>query len=457
MKALGASHFNFFVSRQRESSHEFRFLLHQKRVAYGVVLFRANLAISSASSSQKNLGNKAIQTVSLDQPKTVRVRFKLHKQCAFGQQFLVVGDDPNLGLWDPSSGVPLNWSEGHVWTAEVDVPCSKVVSYKFILEEIDGTISWQPGPDRFLETWDTAKTISVSEDWDSPDFQNVVEEETIVVDDLNESTFIAANWDQTSDVGEEEVDANVSSLLIAEDLNRGVVEEGNNVMKEELDVNECTSGHSDEPSMLMVAENITEEQDSSVAGEEEEETMLGDHGRMATNGSDSSTLKHETRLDIVEGFPVLVPGLATFPPEEVAAEEAEAEAKASSIVRSTTAVSDEIAEVTTTVFDEIEDSTYPKQKNNITVEDTATESDEIEDSSDLNPRNNNTVEDTTTESVETEGATTKLEIRVSAAQHHAEASEVTVVEEKLRLNNDRQWGRRALHKFLANLGFMQRN
>lgn len=54
-----------------------------------------------------------------DQPKTVRVKFKLHKECAFGQHFLIVGDDPVFGLWDPSDGAPLDWSDGHVWTAEV--------------------------------------------------------------------------------------------------------------------------------------------------------------------------------------------------------------------------------------------------------------------------------------------------------------------------------------------------
>jgi len=50
--------------------------------------------------------------------KTVRVKFVLKKRCAFGQQFLVVGDDPALGLWDPSKATALDWSEDHVWTAK---------------------------------------------------------------------------------------------------------------------------------------------------------------------------------------------------------------------------------------------------------------------------------------------------------------------------------------------------
>jgi len=56
-------------------------------------------------------------TVPVPEDRTVRVKFVLRKQCAFGQQFLVVGDDAALGLWDPAKAIALNWSEGHVWTA----------------------------------------------------------------------------------------------------------------------------------------------------------------------------------------------------------------------------------------------------------------------------------------------------------------------------------------------------
>ncbi|KAG6435759.1 hypothetical protein SASPL_100634 [Salvia splendens] len=374
--------------------------------------------------------SEAILTVSSDQPKTVRVRFKLHKQCAFGQQFLVVGDDPNLGLWDPSEGVPLNWSEGHVWTAEVDVPCGKVISYKFVLEEMAGAVMWQPGPDRVLETWDTDKTIAVSEDWDSPDFQSVVEEEPVAVDDLNESSSIA------EEAGEEGVDGDVPSLLISEDLGQGVMEEGDDVMLEELDGDEHMSDHSDEPVMLLVAENIIEGKKSSASDglmsvdgkEEEETTALGDHGKVAMSVGDSSSLKNETRVVMDDEVPVLVPGLATLP----AAEEAEAETEASSTDRSTTDLSDET-----------EDSIDSNQKNSKTFEDAAAESDEIEDSADLNPRNDSVVEDTEA------AAAIEPEIRVSTEKPGR------LNREKQILDNDVQWGRRALHKFLANLGFMQ--
>lgn len=49
----------------------------------------------------------------------VRVRIQLMKECQFGEQFFVVGAQPELGLWNPLDAVPMTWSDGHVWTLEL--------------------------------------------------------------------------------------------------------------------------------------------------------------------------------------------------------------------------------------------------------------------------------------------------------------------------------------------------
>lgn len=244
-----------------------------------------------------------------------------------------------------------------------------MINYKFILKEITGTVSWQPGPDRVLETWDTANTISVTGDWEIPEFQIIDEEE--VVDDVNEPCL------------------NGSGLLIAENLNVIVGEEADEVMEERVDGNERTGDQIDNPSTHMVAENISVED---------------------LDGSSPSSLKNESGLVVDEGLPALVPGLDTTRLEEVEAEEAEAEAEveaeASSIIGSITATesdleqveaeeadleeveaeeakaeassiigsitaseSDEMVEVAT-VFDEIEVSTDPNQKHDSIVDET---------------------------------------------------------------------------------------
>lgn len=56
-----------------------------------------------------------------DESKYVRVAFQLQKNCDFGEQFLIVGDNPVLGSWEPSDALPMTWSDGHIWTVELVV------------------------------------------------------------------------------------------------------------------------------------------------------------------------------------------------------------------------------------------------------------------------------------------------------------------------------------------------
>lgn len=50
---------------------------------------------------------------------TVHVQFQLHKECNFGESFLLVGNEPIMGEWNPASAIPLNWSDGNIWTVEL--------------------------------------------------------------------------------------------------------------------------------------------------------------------------------------------------------------------------------------------------------------------------------------------------------------------------------------------------
>jgi len=111
--------------------------------------------------------------------KTVRVKFVLKKRCAFGQQFLVVGDDPALGLWDPSKATALDWSEDHVWTAKTDLPANELIEFKFLLRDASGHVCWQHGANRTLETTETTNILVVYEDWDHAMKQEVSEEEEL--------------------------------------------------------------------------------------------------------------------------------------------------------------------------------------------------------------------------------------------------------------------------------------
>ncbi|KAL5991486.1 hypothetical protein ACLOJK_012395 [Asimina triloba] len=109
--------------------------------------------------------------------KTVHVKFLLESACSYGETFLLSGDDPMFGLWNPSDAIPLNWSEGHVWSIELDLPVGRTIQYKLILKCNNGEIKWQPGPDRILKTWETKNTVVISEDWRFVRLQKITEVE----------------------------------------------------------------------------------------------------------------------------------------------------------------------------------------------------------------------------------------------------------------------------------------
>nr|XP_043611024.1 uncharacterized protein LOC122582663 isoform X2 [Erigeron canadensis] len=144
----------------------------------GLTKLLLSISSSSSSSSASSVSCSSLngQHTIEAETETVRVKFQLHKECSFGQNFLITGDDPVLGLWDPNHAIPLTWSEGHSWTsAHLDLPIGRCIKFKFILmQESDGVIVWQPGPDRVLECFKTDKTMTLCEDWEDPDSRKII-------------------------------------------------------------------------------------------------------------------------------------------------------------------------------------------------------------------------------------------------------------------------------------------
>ncbi|KAF7119597.1 hypothetical protein RHSIM_Rhsim13G0070300 [Rhododendron simsii] len=118
-------------------------------------------------------------TQTIEPSKTVHVKFQLQQECLFGEQFLLVGDDPMLGSWNPSNAIPLNWSDGHLWTVELDLPVGRSIQFKYVLKRGTGEILWQPGPDRIFRAWETKSMVTITEDWANAEGQKMTEEEII--------------------------------------------------------------------------------------------------------------------------------------------------------------------------------------------------------------------------------------------------------------------------------------
>ena len=74
----------------------------------------------------------------------VRVRGALQ----FGEHFVLAGGSGALGGWDPSRAPALEWGEGHVWTAAVDVPeldGGGAVECKAVRVMPGGGVEWSEG------------------------------------------------------------------------------------------------------------------------------------------------------------------------------------------------------------------------------------------------------------------------------------------------------------------------
>ncbi|KAG0463813.1 hypothetical protein HPP92_019882 [Vanilla planifolia] len=165
--------------------------------------------------------------MNLPMMKPMRLLSKLiHKECEFGEQFLIVGDDAMLGSWDPLNAFPLEWSNAHIWTVELDLPVGRVVKFKLLLRSTSGQVYWQPGPDRIIEARDTVNTIVVSEDWDDSEKQ-VISEETSAISSENGilmGSVLTNHVEETEEMNQKsnaDVDANIDNEEKPSNLEQG--------------------------------------------------------------------------------------------------------------------------------------------------------------------------------------------------------------------------------------------
>uniref|UniRef100_A0A7N0T339 CBM20 domain-containing protein n=1 Tax=Kalanchoe fedtschenkoi TaxID=63787 RepID=A0A7N0T339_KALFE len=265
----------------------------------------------SATSHSQSLASETV-VGGKDESSTARVKFLLQKACAFGDRFLMVGDDPMFGSWDPENAIPLEWSDGHVWIVQVDIPIGKAIQFKFILKQSMGNIIWQPGPDRIFKTWSTHKTITVVEDWENSELQKIIEDT-----DIGEELLM--------DVGSHKQIQPIDGATDAHTTN-SLTENLPNDMLERI-VAEDIAGTQVAP-LIAVAKNVTFSKDvdftnqkiialaaegGNYRGKESAISMMvadntvNDHGRCeSTEGLEDGAvfLSHH-------GDPVLVPGMAT--------------------------------------------------------------------------------------------------------------------------------------------------
>ncbi|XP_030551758.1 uncharacterized protein LOC115756201 isoform X2 [Rhodamnia argentea] len=289
---------------------------------------------SLSSNIEHPLLQAAIETAEDEATETcssrkVRVRFQLQRECQFGEQFLVVGDDPALGSWDPSSAVPLDWSDGHIWSVELDMATGRDIQFKFILRQGNGGTLWQPDPDRILQILDTDKIITIYEDWENAGLQKITEEElSDILSEVEEPT----HGSERSIVLE---NSNPWRKEVMLEASNGSAFAGNYAAPEESPLVEAhddlsfpeTVAPVEEMPMALYADNIMQKQEQSSKDAAnnvhcEKRTgyqnadltishqVLGNNGRATVNNL--TNMNFQSDLVTVDEVPVLVPGLTSI-------------------------------------------------------------------------------------------------------------------------------------------------
>ncbi|CAN7004407.1 hypothetical protein IGI04_008793 [Brassica rapa subsp. trilocularis] len=333
--------------------------------------------------------------------RTVRVRFQLRKECVFGEHFFILGDHPVFGggLWDPENALPLNWSDGHVWTLDLELPVGRLVEFKFILKAQTGEILWQPGPNRAIETWETSKTIRICEDWENADLQMMREEDFVPFDQEEEeqSSFI------------------LDMPLVAENVNQSVTlltDASSNGAEEEVEVLDAVQ----QISSVVIVEN-----EGYVSDDEPEENSSG-----ALSACQDGNVIEEAMFSEEES-PVLVPGL--FPPSDLDSEE----------------VSGPITQVSVEVINEGKAETFPEVDKKQGIKRERNDKEKIKAV-------------TLFEKSEQEAVKGEEKMNYNAAEEEQQQqgleTEALLGTPHVLLEKDIQWGRRKLYKLLSNFGLL---
>jgi alpha-amylase len=90
------------------------------------------------------------------------VTFNENATTTFGQNVFVVGSIPALGSWNTGSAVALSSAGYPVWSVTVPLPANTAVEYKFIKKNPDGSVVWESGANRTLNTGTSAQTVNTS-------------------------------------------------------------------------------------------------------------------------------------------------------------------------------------------------------------------------------------------------------------------------------------------------------
>lgn len=119
------------------------------RLARSAVSFRRRKQLN-----EREMEERALQECLRQEERasrTVSVTFSVMHQAKYGEEVRVVGNVVKLGQWNPSGAAALRWTDGHVWTAtlEIEFPPSvsvkqRTLEYKYVVMKNGKVKKWEP-------------------------------------------------------------------------------------------------------------------------------------------------------------------------------------------------------------------------------------------------------------------------------------------------------------------------
>ncbi|NES14761.1 MULTISPECIES: carbohydrate-binding module family 20 domain-containing protein [Micromonospora] len=97
---------------------------------------------------------------------TVAVSFAVDAQTVWGENIFVVGNRPELGNWNTSSGVALSAATYPIWRGTVQLPPDVTFEYKYIKKNESGYVIWETGANRVHSTTGSC-TVTFNDVWRS--------------------------------------------------------------------------------------------------------------------------------------------------------------------------------------------------------------------------------------------------------------------------------------------------
>ena len=88
----------------------------------------------------------------------------MHASTVWGQEVRIVGSVPELGGWQPASGVALDASGYPSWTGGVGLPAGTSFEYKYVKVDDSGAAVWESGANR-TATVGTDGTLALTDTW----------------------------------------------------------------------------------------------------------------------------------------------------------------------------------------------------------------------------------------------------------------------------------------------------